>query len=182
MPGLTAFKTPVKHIIQPVNPNVKYLSRLGWIAWLNAQQWTYWATFTTRYELSLPSARHMANVIADHCLDYGDLMFWAAEEFDCRDGYHIHTILRTALERQKLWKWAFRRYGRSHIQDYDYTLGAGDYVSKYISKRMVDYDIIGNNKDRYKMQLVLKQKTKLVGNASIRRRQLISQQYSFSDK
>lgn len=119
----------------------------AWTDWLNSKDWTYWCTFTTRYELSLPSARRMATRIGNYCIDTEEqYMFWAAEEFDVRDGMHIHALVKTPADKRRFWQWAYKTYGRAQIQDYDKRIGAGGYVSKYIHKRMTDYDWINGSK------------------------------------
>lgn len=138
--------TPSLNIsITPIKQDVKS----AWAEWLNSKAWTYWTTFTTRYELSLPSARRLAERIAKFTLDGNDTyMFWVAEEFDVRDGQHIHALIKTDISWDELRRFGLR-YGRCYIESYDPAIGAGRYVSKYISKRMTDYDWIQGRGMRY---------------------------------
>lgn len=63
--------------------------------WLEEHQWSYFFTFTTRYEMSLKQARTLTErtwkawkVRVPGC----QRMFWVAEEHK-KGGYHIHGLL-----------------------------------------------------------------------------------------
>jgi hypothetical protein len=58
--------------------------------------WDYFGTFTTGYKLTLPSARRsMERFIERLDQKHGGVeMFWVAEKFECKDGYHTHGLLR----------------------------------------------------------------------------------------
>ena len=40
-----------------------------------------------------------------------------------------------------MWRLGFRMFGRTYIEEYDPDLGAAGYVSKYVTKRLADYDL-----------------------------------------
>lgn len=126
---------------------VQEYTRFSMGEWLNTIQWTYWATFTTPYELTIQSARRMAENIGKFCIkNNGELIFWVAEKYDVKDGHHIHALIKTSTDIRTIWDWAFRRYGRSKIKRYNRRIGAGGYCAKYITQPMTDYDIIiGHN-------------------------------------
>jgi hypothetical protein len=116
--------------------------------YLDAVDWSHWCTFTTKWELTLPSARRMALKIKEKfCSPLSDMfqidnpaMFWAAEPFDIKNGYHIHALIRTGASKKELREWSKKKYGRSMILDYQKGKGAASYCAKYITKKLSDYD------------------------------------------
>jgi hypothetical protein len=114
---------------------------------LNTIDWTHWCTFTTRYDLSMKSARRMSEVIFNKfskqdIFNQGDQkMFWAAEPFDVKNGYHIHALIQTELSPEDIYKWTNKRFGRTLILPYEKEKGAHSYCSKYILKKLSDYDL-----------------------------------------
>jgi hypothetical protein len=66
-----------------------------YVDWLSEMEWSYWCTFTTRYELTLKSARRLMERF--HAInkrsDLNVRMFWVAEKFELKDGYHTHALL-----------------------------------------------------------------------------------------
>jgi len=124
--------------------------------WLGNYEWSYWTTLTTRYELTLPSARRLAEGYYKHLSKAGGCtMFWAAEPFDCKDGYHLHALLRVPdilpynflvntyqfvcgnKEASK------DEWHRIQLMKYNKKLGASYYCGKYITKNLSDYDFFG---------------------------------------
>lgn len=62
--------------------------------WLTNFHWSHWATLTTRYELTLPSARRIGEGLFKELSKAGDSsIFFAAEPFDCKEGYHLHALI-----------------------------------------------------------------------------------------
>ena len=64
--------------------------------YLGTLDWDYFATFTTGYELTLKSARRAMErfhykIDRDH---NGSTLFWVAEPFECKDGFHTHALLK----------------------------------------------------------------------------------------
>lgn len=129
--------------------------------YLRAFEWSHWATFTTPYPLSLPSARRLmerfgnarvsSEITAPQIVQ---TMFWAAEPFDCREGFHTHALVKIdellpfkavinayqiATGNTDLSK---DRWARCQLKKYDPKKHAAFYVSKYISKALADYDLI----------------------------------------
>lgn len=126
--------------------------------WLSAyDDWTHWITLTTRYELTLKSARRIAVGFHKELMRAGPCrIFFAAEPFDVKEGFHLHVlgkipnILNTKCIAQtyqgvsgnkdlKKEKW-----NRISLEPYNGKLGAGYYIGKYISKQLSDYDIFEN--------------------------------------
>ena len=63
--------------------------------YLASQPWTWFCTMTTGYELTLKSARRLVERTTDNWkkLDPDVRVFWAAERFECKDGYHLHALV-----------------------------------------------------------------------------------------
>jgi len=137
----------------------------GYIDWLGGLEWDFFMTGTTRYDLSLKSARRLAERYFKFIKQPGDLMFWVAEKFEVKDGHHIHTLLRHTAEDQaeyvrliNLWQcatgnkalnidgqginWDKTKWNRVDLQRYDPKRGAAGYVSKYVFKANADFDIL----------------------------------------
>ncbi len=130
--------------------------------WLGSHSWTHWGTFTTPYTLTLPSARRLMErfgtmrVGAVGSPKVVKRLFWAAEPFDCREGYHTHALVQIAEGMPyKAAINAFQvasgnkdlgkaKWARVQLSAYDPEQAACFYVSKYISKKLADYDLIQN--------------------------------------
>lgn len=97
-------------------------------------------------------------------------MFWAAEAFDSSQGvsqaqlrfpdaghsvkvytsarYHWHALLKSTVDRRALWAWYSDKYSagrfraRCQILPNSNSYSAAQYVTKYISKQLVDYDFL----------------------------------------
>ena len=65
--------------------------------------------------------------------------------------YHIHILLGTMVHVCKFCVWLmwFMDYGRCTVSDYDETLGAGYYLTKYVTKGFCDWDIWLKKKGRH---------------------------------
>lgn len=126
--------------------NYEYLDAFAKM--IEAHDWSFWCTFTTKRELTLKAARRFAqNIALDFCqpteLFSETLFVWAAELFDCKDGYHIHALVKVPLTwkgMKQIQTTKRQRYGVSHFEVYDKRLGAKYYVGKYISKDLSDWD------------------------------------------
>jgi hypothetical protein len=92
-----------------------------------------------------------------------EALFWAAEPFDCKEGYHTHGLIRIspdmpykavinayqiAAGNKKISK---QKWSRVQMSAYDPDKAAAFYLSKYISKKLADYDLIQQHE---KMQRV----------------------------
>jgi hypothetical protein len=125
-------------------------------------EWNWWCTFTTGYELTMNSARRSMNRLFEQMVKESETkMMWAAEPFDVKDGFHTHAMLSTTLTFEqigKIWQIAsagirYGKHNRVQLDKYDPKKGAGFYVSKYVSKKLSDWDIyhqldVGNTMER----------------------------------
>lgn len=124
---------------------------------LSGYKFKTFGTFTTKLPLSLKGARRLAVNFARK-IGAGDSssMFWAAEPFDAREGYHFHALINTygRLSNQQMkdhWQ-DEKGYGIGQFLEIRRALGKEkqieNYCSKYITKYMADYDFyIGSSMD-----------------------------------
>lgn len=82
-------------------------------------------------------------------------MFWGTESGTITGRNHIHGLLYFNTEpdperfgfsvhepsAQAIWAVSHRMFGRAHVDEFKKELGAAHYVSKYVTKRLADYDI-----------------------------------------
>jgi hypothetical protein len=125
--------------------------------WLSTKEWDFFCTFTTRYSMTMKQARRAMERLHSFISDkHGKArIFWVAEPFDARHGYHTHALvhlenplgkkLKAAL--RKAWQIVSKGKGgkeNNHtvLKDYDKKLGARHYVSKYMLKKDSDYDML----------------------------------------
>lgn len=116
---------------------------------LDCVSFDYFCTFTTRLPVSLASTRKIAERVGKY-IDAHPAgrasYFWCAEKFDVREGYHFHALIKSdSIDKYAVWDWYFRRYGRAQMIDNrepDRQLAASYYVSKYVTKAVVDYDVV----------------------------------------
>ena len=151
-----------------------YHIRKGLNDMLNRQQWTYFFTFTTRYQLSKDSARTLIertwkNWKTD-CPTV-EMMFWVSEPHK-QTGYHLHGLIRTedngsfqtsdanlnSLLKHNEWAILIKSYQKSagfgmnefasegwhrnkieRISNYE---TAKNYVTKYVTKDCLDWDLL----------------------------------------
>ena len=126
-----------------------YQAEVG--AWLDEvgaslpNNWTYWGTYTVPEARSGPAwrrglERHFARINASGFM-------WGTEPH--RDGrLHAHALIHFDPEAalfvptaREVWEDAFKHFGRSKIEVFDEGQGATHYVSKYVAKRLTDWDI-----------------------------------------
>lgn len=157
------FIAPVAYTKQPSFNEQKLITADAWANWLQAQTWQRFCTFTTGYPLSLPSARRAmerfyARAQAEVFNGADVQMFWVAEKFECKDGYHTHGLLNydnTSVSGvpnlhevlSHTWNVVSGAYGkrkryRSSFSNYNKKRSAGKYCSKYLLKRYADYDFL----------------------------------------
>ena len=87
---------------------------------------------------------------------YGNVrIFWVAEPFDTKYGYHTHALvyIEHYLARNmkallnKAWQVVTgggggKKYNNTVLKQYDEKLGANYYVAKYMMRNNADYDIL----------------------------------------
>jgi hypothetical protein len=71
-----------------MNANVQHLTE-----YLDSLPWDFFITGSTGYTLSLPSARRLAERY-HNMMPAGSTTFFVSEKFECKDGYHIHELLK----------------------------------------------------------------------------------------
>lgn len=118
--------------------------------WLGNYKFTTFGTFTTEQPLHLTGARRMARNFG-HWIRAGkdSTMFWAAEPFDAREGYHFHALINTygkiSNKQMKDYWQNEKRFGIGQFLGIRRALGKENtienYCSKYITKYLADYDI-----------------------------------------
>lgn len=69
---------------------------------LFGQSW--FATLTTQYTLTLPSARRAAQRFVDVAKrkQHKIAVFWFAEKYEAKDGYHLHALVSSTATRKEL--------------------------------------------------------------------------------
>lgn len=155
--------------IRPDTVPIKYRStKVQDLAdYLGSLPWDFFMTGSTGYELTLKSARRLAERYSNN-LPAGSKFFWVAEKFECKDGYHIHGLVQLAESNLKndktrsfwtmgqLWQLAtgnkciendgdkikWEIWNQIDNSPYMKGLGATGYCAKYINKRKADYDML----------------------------------------
>ena len=127
------------------------LAKSGLCDWLDSKDWDTWTTLTTKYELTLPGARRsmirfqrLTDKIAPSSV------FWVAEQFDCKDGFHLHSLWNfggaiSNKTNYSLFKEAWKTSANNdkafcYSERYRKSKGAHSYLAKYITKGITDYD------------------------------------------
>ena len=136
------------------NPQQKYTnSTQQYGDWLKQYDWQYFGTFTTGYEMTIRTARRSMQRFYDETSKAGKTrMFWVAEEFELKDGFHTHALITVpdCLQYKNLidiWQKVSGGknkgfWNRIDLQKYDKRRGAGYYVGKYVTKKLTDYDLL----------------------------------------
>jgi hypothetical protein len=148
----------------------KKANKNAFTTWLDSLEWSFWCTGTTAYPMSMLAARlqmtrYFSRIKRLHSTAFNTKgiqprMFWVAEPFDTRQGFHTHFLLYasndfTYSEYKKEWGLSAGK-GKSILEDFEWTqkshrfliqkyqkgLGADAYCTKYIQKKLSDYDIL----------------------------------------
>jgi hypothetical protein len=82
-------------------------------------------------------------------------VFWAAEKFDVKDGFHLHTLWKfqneihnreTYCQFVNDWRTICKTNSANvYSKTYKMEMGAHKYISKYITKQITDYDYFDTN-------------------------------------
>lgn len=146
--------------------NSRELSKEGMANFLDNHPWHLWTTLSTEYGLTMKSARRSMERMSDRVAkDIGQhSVFWAAEPFDVKEGYHIHSLWQfdavnwksdnKSMYKQFVGAWrTISAIDRANVysERYDKGKGAHHYCAKYISKNLSDYDIFttGSNEKEW---------------------------------
>ena len=151
--------------IRNLHPSGQVALKNAYVEYLDTIPWTFFFTGTTRYDLTLKSARRLADRWYDAIKVTGEsLFFWVAEPHELKDGHHLHGLLkyppvRFGFERlYDTWQWATGNtvvpnkesklkwnkatHNYVHLKDFDPKLNASGYCAKYILKQHSDYDLL----------------------------------------
>jgi len=121
----------------------------GLINFLFSSEFDTFATLTTSKPLGIKSARRHAETFGKFISAGIDTnLFWCAEPFDVREGYHLHALIgdpeRNEFQRKSVNQMYFEywsnKYGRCNFLPIRGKFNAEYYVTKYITKTMADYD------------------------------------------
>jgi len=122
--------------------------------WLDSYRWSYFLTLTTRYELTLKSARRLSAVFYNKVNEISVLnrqnetaFVYFIEAFENKPGYHLHALLHANITIKQLYEtWQAVTNAKEEGVQYCRVLhfipefGASFYVGKYISKKSLDWD------------------------------------------
>jgi len=141
------------------NPFIGYQYQVkeAYVMYLSTIPWDFFVTGTTRYDLTLKSARRLAERwYARIRLLNQTMFFWVAEPFELKDGHHIHGLLKLPdCSKQYFdiltgsWQWATgnsdnekTKWNYLHLVNYDPRRGAAGYCAKYVLKSHSDFDML----------------------------------------
>lgn len=125
--------------------------------WLNSTTWNYYCTFTTRYQMTTKAARRAINRLHEHLSKHYNCspkFFWVAEPFDTKCGCHLHALIEvenvrlvTRKDIRDAWQIVskgkgLKEYNNTTIKVYDPSKGGHFYLSKYLQRQGVDYDVL----------------------------------------
>lgn len=136
--------------------NLRVNAKNGLANWLNNQEWNLWTTLSTGYELTLPGTRRAMIRFHDKVSKTNPCqVFWAAEKFDVKDGFHLHTLWKfqneihnreTYCQFVNDWRTICKTNSANvYSKTYKMEMGAHKYISKYITKQITDYDYFDTN-------------------------------------
>jgi len=144
----------------------------AYISYLETIGFDYFLTGSTRYELTLKSARRLAERYFEAIKTEGAILFWVGEKFEVKDGYHIHGLLKIPNKYGKAdpdnvflfqrlidhWQlatgnkaisnhdgvieWNKESWNALNLSRFKKSKGAGGYCSKYVFKSNADYDLL----------------------------------------
>jgi len=140
--------------------NIAYANSMA--DWLQSQPWQHFFTMTSKYELTLKSARRLVERFDNRAKKMvyrgGDSRtFWVAEKYELKDGFHLHGLLNydtnifpaengyeVLTETYQIVSGARKSGGHNRVQfsKYNKERSAGMYCAKYLLKGCSDYDIM----------------------------------------
>jgi len=142
-------------------------------SFLRQFDWDYFFTFTTAYHLSVPAARRLMVRYMDSLNSmpvFGETphCFFVLERHKDRPSVHIHGLLQApCLSANTCWEQYQRisggrklvkdasgdlkpaAYNRAEVKKYLDTGGAEAYVTKYLTKELLDWDFLWNASDSF---------------------------------
>jgi hypothetical protein len=125
---------------------------------LGQTNWTFYCTLSTQKSLSIKSAQRYIERTHEQLQTNYNLetqMYWVAEPFDSKYGYHLHCLVKFNCEDPHKYKkelikaWQIvtkgsygKKYNWTSIVPYDANLGARYYMIKWIGRNDVEYGFI----------------------------------------
>lgn len=93
-----------------------------------------------------PTTRMYRRRLAEYCKRVRpERVFWGTEAGPQTGRIHAHALFafndQSMETAETLWRLGFRMFGRTHVEDFNPELGAAGYCSKYVTKRLADYDL-----------------------------------------
>lgn len=113
-----------------------------WQNYLAAIPWQYWYTITFKQgDISPAAARRAITGFQDRFNP--DLHFWVTEDGRLYDRTHLHGLLYFVGSSSSfmMFDWTHRRYGWCRFSKFDPERGGIKYVTKYLVKQAVDWDM-----------------------------------------
>lgn len=142
--------------MSPFSPKSIAMAKLAYATMLQEHHWDFFVTYTTEHKFTLPAARTLMEKYHKVLKKYDGSMFWVAEEYGEKEGFHIHALIAIrksskviAIQGNQYFKnlWnnlVAEQYGdsKAHIdvQQYERTKAAASYVTKRLVSVNVDYD------------------------------------------
>jgi hypothetical protein len=128
--------------------------------WLGSMEWDFYCTLTTDRPMSLAYARRIMERFQTGLIKRAgsSQIFWVAEPFDLKEGYHTHALIHLPEAKEvsvkkkagiinNLWQRItgaryLKSYNRTEIQPFIKDKGAEFYVGKYLQRTNADYDFL----------------------------------------
>lgn len=157
---------------QSPKANLRPSFRDALVGFVNDLDWTFFATLTTPYAMTLPSARRLAERTHNSWSRMADgscRMLWVAERNQLRDGHHLHALVtlpsqftqpylfnalceayqaqtgaKAATIDRSNGKATYTQWSRIDLRRYDRRRNASGYLSKYMTKadELLDWDLL----------------------------------------
>lgn len=143
-------------------------TKKAYVSYLETLPWTFFLTGSTRYELTLKSTRRLMERWYDGFKKDDSRLFWVAEKFEVKDGFHAHGLLyipgtpdpdqftrlidhwqlstgnKAISNHAGIIEWDKAKWNALNLRHYDKKRGAGGYCAKYVFKNDADYDLLTN--------------------------------------
>jgi hypothetical protein len=125
---------------------------------LEKTNWTYYCTLTTSYPLTVNTARKSIERFHESLkinFKIDNEIFWIAEPFESKYGYHIHALIKLNCHFSNESKKTLNRswqivtkggygklYNKTIFEPYKAMLGGNYYVTKLIDRNNVEYGFL----------------------------------------
>lgn len=115
--------------------------------WVSRHKWTHWCTFTFSRETSANSARRQIERFFNRFNDSGlKTLYFVIERGDRYERIHLHALgnFSTNTIADVCWEFWKSKIGRCQIRPFEKEGGAVEYITNYIEKETIDWDLLGN--------------------------------------